>query len=205
MPITRRLLLFTPLAAAAIPRRAIAADGGAEPVAVIRRFYDELLAVMKEGKRLSFDQRYQRLAPVVTRTLELALMARLSVGPDWAQLRPEQQKQLTDVFSRYTIAVYANRFDDFNGEKFEVDPAPAASANGTVVNTRIVKSNGEKVAINYLMRQGGGGWQAIDVYLSGTISELASRRSEFAAVLRQSGADGLIKLLEQRTAAQRQG
>lgn len=205
MPITRRTLLLTPLAAAAIPARGFAAGASAEPVAVIQRFYDELLAVMKEGKRLSFDQRYQRLAPVVTRTLELALMARLSVGPDWAQLRPDQQKQLTDVFSRYTIAVYANRFDDFNGEKFEVDATPAASPNGTIVNTRIVKSNGEKVAINYLMRQGGGGWQAIDVYLSGTISELASRRSEFVAVLRQSGADGLIKLLEQRTAAQRQG
>jgi phospholipid transport system substrate-binding protein len=132
-------------------------------------------------------------------------MARLSVGPDWTQLRPDQQRQLTDVLSRYTIAVYANRFDGFSGERFEVDPAPAASPNGTIVNSRIVKSNGEKVSINYLMRQGAGGWQAIDIYLSGTISELASRRSEFVAVLHQSGADGLIKLLEQRTAAQRSG
>lgn len=204
MTISRRIVLLTPMIAATIPRMAAAADG-ADAVAVIRRFYDELLAVMKDAKGLSFDQRYQRLAPAVTRTLELGLMTRLSVGPDWAQLRPDQQHQLTDVFSRYTIAVYANRFDGFSGERFEVDPTPAASPNGTIVNSRIVKSNGEKVSINYLMRQGSGGWQAIDIYLSGTISELASRRSEFAAVLHQSGADGLIKLLEQRTAAQRSG
>ena len=173
--------------AATIPRPATAADG-AEAVAAIRRFYDELLAVMKDAKGLSFDQRYQRLAPAVTRTLELGLMARLSVGPDWTQLRPEQQRQLTDVFSRYTIAVYANRFDGFSGERFEVDPAVAASPNGTIVASRIVKSNGEKVSINYLMRQGAGGWQAIDIYLSGTISELASRRSEFVAVLQRNRA-----------------
>ncbi len=202
MTISRRIVLLAPIIAATIPRTAAAADGADAPAA-IRRFYDELMAVMKDAKGLSFDQRYQRLAPAVTRTLELGLMARLSVGPDWTQLRPEQQRQLTDVFSRYTIAVYANRFDGFSGERFEVDPAPAASPNGTIVTSRIVKSNGEKVSINYLMRQGAGGWQAIDIYLSGTISELASRRSEFVAVLHQSGADGLIKLLEQRTAAQR--
>jgi phospholipid transport system substrate-binding protein len=204
MTISRRIVLLTPIIAATIPRTATAADG-ADAVTAIRLFYDELLAVMKDAKGLSFDQRYQRLASAVTRTLELGLMARLSVGPDWTQLRPDQQRQLTDVFSRYTIAVYANRFDGFSGERFEVDPAPAASPNGTIVNSRIVKSNGEKVSINYLMRQGAGGWQAIDIYLSGTISELASRRSEFVAVLHQSGADGLIKLLEQRTAAQRSG
>jgi phospholipid transport system substrate-binding protein len=204
MTISRRIVLLTPMIAATIPRTATAADGADAPAA-IRLFYDDLLAVMKDAKGLSFDQRYQRLAPAVTRTLELGLMARLSVGPDWTQLRPDQQRQLTDVLSRYTIAVYANRFDGFSGERFEVDPAPAASPNGTIVNSRIVKSNGEKVSINYLMRQGAGGWQAIDIYLSGTISELASRRSEFVAVLHQSGADGLIKLLEQRTAAQRSG
>jgi phospholipid transport system substrate-binding protein len=45
----------------------------------------------------------------------------------------------------------------------------------------------------------------IDVYLSGTISELASRRSEFAAVLQRDGAEGLVRLLEQRAAPGRSG
>ena len=160
---------------------------------------------MKQAKQLAFDQRYQQLAPAVSRTFALPLMTRLSVGPEWPKLRADQQQQLTDLLTRYTISVYASRFDDFHGERFEVDPSPTASANGPVVSSRLVKSNGEKVQLNYLLRQGAAGWQVIDVYLSGTISELASRRSEFVAVLQQSGADGLIKLLEQRTAAQRAG
>jgi len=196
--------LLIALAAAVVPRRVLAA-GDAAP-AVIQRFYDSLLAVMKAAKQLSFDQRYQRLAPVISQTYDLALMSRLSIGPGWAQLQPAQQQRLTDVFSRYTISVYANRFDDYSGETFEVDPAPTPNANGLIVATRLVKSNGEKVTLNYLMRQGGGGqWQVIDVYLSGTISELATRRAEFVAVLEKSGADGLVKLLEDRTAALRAG
>ena len=51
------------------------------------------------------------------------------------------------------------------------------------------------------MREAGGGWQIIDVFLTGTISELAARRSEFSSVLRQGGAEALIKLLAQKTDA----
>ena len=45
------------------------------------------------------------------------------------------------------------------------------------------------------MRQNGGVWQIADVYLDGTISELATRRSEFAAILRTQGINGLIETL----------
>ena len=208
MPISRRALLMISASFAAIgaaaPRRALAADADAAPAAVIQRFYEVLLAVMKDAKQLSFDQRYQRLEPTVTQTYDLPLMSRLAVGPGWAQLTPAQQQNLTEAFARYTIAEYANQFDGYSGERFEVDPAPADSANGPIVKSSLIKSNGEKVALNYLMRQGGNGaWQIIDVYLSGTISQLATRRAEFTSVLQQGGGDALLKLLAQRIAALR--
>jgi phospholipid transport system substrate-binding protein len=206
MPILRRAFLMMSASFAAsvsiAPRCALAADTGAASVAVIQHFYDVLLAVMKDAKQLSFDQRYQRLAPTVTQTYNLPLMSRLAVGPGWAQLPPAQQQSLTDAFASYTIAEYANQFDGYSGERFEVNPAPATSANGPIVQSSLVKSNGEKVALNYLMRQGSdGAWQVIDVYLSGTISQLATRRAEFTSVLQQGGGEALLKLLEQRIAA----
>jgi phospholipid transport system substrate-binding protein len=203
MVVSRRALLLIPLPAALWWRGAAAADS---PTAVIQQFYDTLLSVMKEAKHLSFDQRYQRLAPAITRAYNLPLMSRLSIGPGWAQLQPAQQQQLGELISRYTIAVYANQFDDFNGERFEVDANPETTPNGVVVKTALVKSDGERIKLNYLLRQDGGGpWQVIDVYLNGTISQLAARRSEFAGVLQQSGADALVKLLEQRIGALRTG
>jgi phospholipid transport system substrate-binding protein len=204
MPVSRRALLLSAIPGALSLRGALAQDAGA--VATIQRFYDVLLAQMKEGPRLSFDQRYQRLAPAITQAFNLALMTRLAIGPDWAKLQPAQQQRLTEMFSRYTISVYAGRFNDYGGERFAVDPSPATNPNGLIVKTQLTKSNGEKVMLDYLMRQGSeGAWQVIDVYLSGTISELATRRSEFAGVLQSGGADALVKLLEQRTAALRPG
>jgi phospholipid transport system substrate-binding protein len=207
MSFSRRLLLVFPLAAAAAvaPRAAPAADGGADAAAVIQRFYAQLLAEMQQAKRLTFDQRYNILAPAIGQTFDLALMTRIAVGPSWAQLPADQQQRISAAFTRYTISNYASRFDDYGGERFEVSPTTRTNVNGVVVDSKLIKSNGEAVTLNYLMRQEGGGWKVIDIYLSGTVSELAARRSEFVAVLQRSGGDGLVRLIEQKTAALRAG
>ena len=203
MLVSRRVLLLSSLAAMLPPYHVFAADGGGA-VAVIQGFYDALLGEMKDAKKLSFDQRFQRLAPAVAKAYNLTLMCRLSLGPEWVKLTPQQQQSVTDLFSRYTISVYASRFDDYNGERFTVDPNPTTNANGVVVATAMNKTDGEKVVLNYLLRQGaGGGWQVIDLYLSGTISQLATQRSEYTGVVQQGGADALIRLLGQRIASLR--
>jgi phospholipid transport system substrate-binding protein len=201
MLISRRVLLGASIAVASA---GIARGAESDAPAVVSRFCDDLLAAMKLGKRVAFNDRYNRLSPAVTRTFDLPLMIRIAVGPTWAQFDPTRQQALAAAFSQYTISEYTSRFDDFGGERFEVSPTPTTNANGVMVGSRLIKSNGEPVVLNYLMRQSAPGeWKAIDVYLDGTISELATRRSEFAAALRQGGAEGLVQLLLQRAAALR--
>jgi len=65
---------------------------------------------------------------------------------------------------------------------------------GEIVKTRLVQSTGRIVNINYLVR----GERVIDVYLNGTISDLATRRDEFSSIIASGGADGLIKRLQDR-------
>jgi phospholipid transport system substrate-binding protein len=73
-------------------------------------------------------------------------------------------------------------------------PAPA----GVIVKSQIVKANGEPVKIDYLMRRSGDSWLISDIYLDGAISEVATRRSEFAAILKTEGIDGLIAALNRK-------
>ena len=70
--------------------------------------------------------------------------------------------------------------------------------HGTLVRTQIIKSNGEPVSVNYVLHDNDHAWQIRDAYLSGSISELATRRSEFANILRVSGIDGLITSLNKK-------
>lgn len=183
--------------------RAAAANG---PAATIEAFYISLLAVMKEGKAVPFDQRYAQLAPAISRAFNLSLMTRIAVGPAWTGFAAAEQQQVEAAFTRYTIATYVNQFDGFSGERFTVDPNPVANPNGAMVVSHIVRAHGRPVTLDYLMRQGSGGqWRVIDVYLDGTISQLAARRAEFDSVLQSGGAAALVRLLDQRAGSLRAG
>jgi phospholipid transport system substrate-binding protein len=153
---------------------------------------------MKQAATLGLRGRYERLAPVVRATYDLAAMTRIAVGASWNSIPPAQQAALVEAFGRMTIATYANRFDGYSGERFEVDSASEARSTGRIVHSRIVQANGEPVALDYLMRGSGDDWKIVDVYLTGTISELATRRAEFAAILASGGPDALVRSLTQQ-------
>lgn len=184
----------------ALALRAFAADApAAEITAPIRAFYDALLDVMKRAKTLGIRGRNDVLAPVIGATFDLPAMTRIAVGPRWTSIPKEQQSALIDAFSRMTIATYASRFDGYSGERFEVDPGVESRGSGSIVHSRIVQPKGEPVTLNYLMRQSGGAWKAVDVYLTGTISELATRRAEFNGILDAGGPQALVGSLRQQT------
>jgi phospholipid transport system substrate-binding protein len=164
-------------------------------VAPIRAFYDALLAAMKQADQLGVRGRYDKLAPVIRATFDLPAMTRIAVGPEWTAIPPEQQTALQDSFARMTIATYANRFDGYSGQSFEVDPEILSRNTGRVVRTRLLRPKEEPVTLNYLMRGSGDSWKIVDIYLSGTISELATQRSEFGAILKSGGPAALIESL----------
>ncbi|MGH6982647.1 MAG: ABC transporter substrate-binding protein [Stellaceae bacterium] len=198
--ISRRFLIAATAAAVLVPPfTARAADNGA--VAIVSAFYDTLLQAMKGGKQLGFAGRRDLLAPAVTRAFDLPLMTRITVGPQWAKTSADDRQKLVSAFSDYSIATYANRFDDYSGEKFDVSPQAAPSTGGDViVHTKLVPGSGDPIELDYLMRQTSGTWKIVDVYLSGTISQLAAQRSEFTAVLRRGGAAALIQSLHEKVA-----
>ena len=164
----------------------------------VHRFYDTLLSTMQNGHSLGERGRFDRLAPIITSSFDVGYMAQKAVGPTWFKLSPPQQQQVTQAFQRYVTATYADRFDNYSGEKFQVG-AEQSTSFGTIVQSRIVKSDGELVSINYLMHQNGDLWQVADIYLTGTISELATLRSQFTSVLAREGVDGLIATLNRKT------
>ncbi len=121
-------------------------------------------------------------------------MARLAVGSSWASLTEAQRQQIIESFGRYISAIYADRFDSYNGQKLEVtgeQPSPF----GVIVRSRIIRSDGEPLEVDYMMRRNGDSWLISDVYWDGAISEVAARRSEFTAIVKKEGTEGLIAAL----------
>jgi phospholipid transport system substrate-binding protein len=164
----------------------------------IGALYGALLQTMQQAKQLGVKGRFERLAPVLSNTYDIPSMSRIAVGQSWGALNPAQQAGIIEAFTRMMIANYANQFDGFSGERFEIlqtiDRAPADK----LIKTKLVQASGKAVALDYLMRSNGAEWKVVDVYLDGTISELASRRAEFSAILKSGGPDALINSLRRQ-------
>ena len=163
----------------------------------VQGLYDALLSTMKNGRTLGQSGRFTQLEPVIRTTFDIPLMARLSVGLSWATLTEAQRQQVTGSLGRYISAIYADRFDSYAGQKLQVTGEQPAAA-GVMVRSQIVKANGEPVKVDYMMRRNGNSWLISDVYLDGAISEVATRRSEFGAILKNEGIDGLIAALNRK-------
>lgn len=197
--IPRRAIPAVILAAAGLPERTRAQPGSA-PVEVIERFQAALLDVMRNARALGPRGREARLRPALEAAFNLPAMTRIAVGPPWTGMSPAEQAALVAAFSDWSVANYAARFDSYGGQSFQVNGESTLPNGDRLVRTQINRVNREPVQVNYLLRDAGGGqWRVVDLYLAATISELASRRSEFTAILRDGGAPRLIAELRART------
>jgi phospholipid transport system substrate-binding protein len=179
------VLFFTP--------RLDSADAAADDSAAVQVQHLDaaLLESMQAGPALSVGDRYHKLEPVIEQAFDLPLMTSLAVGPDWASFSGEQQRAAIAAFTRLTIASYAHNFRAYGGEKFEIDANIVSRGIDKVVQTHLIPLHDQPVSLIYRMRESGGVWKIIDVYY-GSISQLTTRRSDFAGPVASGGAQALV-------------
>lgn len=196
----RRKLLATAWAMVLVSAMPIRAAEESPAIAPVRDLVAALLAAMKAGGGTPFERRFDLLAPVIDRTFDLAAILQESVGPAWASLPDEQKKMLTDAFRRYSVASYVNSFDEFNGQRFEVNPDPRDVGDRKVVRTKIIPPSGDSHELDYVMRQTPAGWRVVDVLADGAISRVAVQRSDFRRLMARGGAAALADSLRAKSA-----
>jgi phospholipid transport system substrate-binding protein len=197
-------ILFFAAAALATPLQA-ASDADSGPSAPVARLTSTLLETMKEAATLGFEGRRDKLAPALRETFNFGFMARLSIGAQWRKLSAAEQADFVDLFARMSTATFAARFDGYSGQTFELRPGRDGPRGTRLIPTQLIHPDPgkEPVTISFLMReQGENGevWRAVDVYLKGTYSELATKRSEYSSVIRRKGFDALVETIEARIA-----
>ena len=181
------LTLFVPVAASA--------TGPA--VKVVEKLHAELLGVMKQADKLGYKGRYQRLAPVVTASYDLPFISKVVVGRFWRQLSPEQKKQFADTFTRLSIATYAHRFDGYSGESFKTISAEELNGGRLLIKTVLVKSNGERVELDYILHQNSDQWQIVNVIAQG-VSDLSLKRAQYTSYLKKNNFDRLLQKINEK-------
>ena len=117
--------------------------------------------------------------------------------PSSSSGRPSNAQPTTDGMCRSPTltAMTAAGIDHVSGGRFEVMPKTEPRTGGRLVRTKVFDVGGRETAVDYLVNQED---KVADLYLSGTVSELAALRSQFDPVLKSGGPDGLEANLRQR-------
>jgi len=171
---------------------AVFAQAADPSVDTVQSLDSGLLSIMKAGKGAGVKGRAATIAPVIDRAYDIPLMTRLAIGAKWPTIAPADQTALVTAFRRMTISQYASNFDSYSGESFTVDPKVESRGTDRLVRTTLHVPKGDSVAIAYRLRQSGGSWKIIDVFYKNSISQLATRRADFAGVLASGGAKALV-------------
>lgn len=177
-----------------------AADLSAARAPVVA-FYLELTDTMKNAESLGLEGRRKKLAPAIEQAYDIPLMAAKVLGRHWRDLSDEDKGRWVETFRQITVSTYAERFDGWSGEELLVIDATVGARDTRIVHTKIGQPNADAVDIHYRMKERQGRWRIIDVYLNGTISELALRRSEYGSVIKADGLAVLIERLESKIEA----
>ena len=178
------------------------ATADTDPAAPVHQLCDALIASMKQGEQVGIQARENKLRPVIAAVYDMPAVTKTTLGVSANKLSPEDLQKLSDAYGRFSVATYADQFSKFGGEHFEVgEPHPGAQPNTVVVPSVIVGGDGSRTEIDYVMHEANGGWAILDVLFNGSISQVAVRRSEFVPLFRQNGLQGLVDVLDQKTAA----
>lgn len=197
----RRILLAAPLLAA-LPLALSVARAAAPEAAPVNTLDDTLISVMKAGSAgKGFAARYAMLKPVIEQGFDLHLILKNSAGLLWSQIPAGQKTELETLFRQYTVATYVSNFNAYNGQHFETLPGTRAVGQQRVVSTDLVSGSGHKTKLAYVMTPSGGSWKITDVLFEGTISNVATQRSDFSELIEPGNATKLIAALKHKIAS----
>jgi phospholipid transport system substrate-binding protein len=172
-----------------------AGDRGA--IEVVEKLHATLLAVMKEGDQIGYPGRYDQLAPVIKASFDMPFISKTVLGKYWETFNNGQRSRFVEAFTQMSIATYAANFDRYSGERFKMVSEKELSGGRILVQSQLIKSDGGQVQLDYLLHRTGSQWRIVNIIAEG-VSDLALKRADYSAFLKNKGFEALIKKLNEK-------
>tara|TARA_B100000963_G_scaffold114953_1_gene100138 strand:+ start:186 stop:1082 length:897 start_codon:yes stop_codon:yes gene_type:complete len=132
---------------------------------------------------------------VINRTYDVEKMLKMIIGADWKNQENEKKKELIIVFKEYISKNYLKRFSKINDVSFSNEKKEKISSEFFLVRSNLVIKK-EKISIDYLLSLKDNTWKIFDVLLDGSVSEIATKKSEFRIYIKEKKIDELIEALK---------
>ena len=171
-----------------------------DPTAVVRETAERVLDSLRSDRARYRDDRalFGLVREVVFPRLDRERTAQWVLGANWRTATPAQRGQFVEEFSDLLLRTYGTALRQYDSEKLNFLPARAAAgADRVTVRTEIIRPDGPKVSVDYLLTNRSGEWKVYDVIIE-NVSLVVTYRSEYSAIIKRDGIVGLLKQLADR-------
>ncbi|OOG41226.1 phospholipid-binding protein MlaC [Polaromonas sp. A23] len=193
-------ILGASLSLALLGAGSLARAGDEAPDALIKRTSNEVLDTIKSDKAIQSGDISKIISLVdgkVMPHVNFTRMTAATVGRNWRQATPEQQKRLQEEFKILLVRTYSGALSQVKDQTVSVKPLRAAPADTEVVVRTEVIGRSEPIQLDYRMEKTPTGWKIYDLNVLG-IWMVETYRTQFAQEISTKGVDGLIAALAQR-------
>lgn len=168
------------------------------PDALVKETSQDVLEIVKKDKDIQAGNKQKIYALVDAKVLphfDFKRMTQLAVGKSWRQATPAQQDALVKEFRALLVRTYSTSLSTYKNQVIDYKPLRMEPSDTDVTVKTVVKQpGGQPIPIDYSLQKNTDGWKVYDVVVD-NISLVTNYRGSFASEIRQSGIDGLIKVL----------
>jgi phospholipid transport system substrate-binding protein len=188
--------LFVLLLLFLVPSAVLGAQSA--PDAALKSATASVAAALKQDPGITDDP--ERLGGLIESQVlpvfDFSLMTQLAMGRNWRHASAAQQERLTAEFRTMMVRTYSGMLATYRDHSITYKPIRYVPGDtDATVHSEATRPGAKSLRVDYqVTRMARGGWKVYDVKIDG-ISAVTAHREAFAARIRDSGVDGLIRTL----------
>ncbi len=124
-------------------------------------------------------------------------MLSMIIGNQWKNVSNKKRKEIINIFEEYIAKNYVRRFSKIKDFSF-IENKEQNVGKFVMIRSNLVIGKKEKVSISYLLSNDQNKWKIFDVLLAGSVSEIATKKSEFKSFIKGGNIDPLIDALKKK-------
>ncbi|MAK02341.1 MAG: hypothetical protein CMP35_02705 [Rickettsiales bacterium] len=160
----------------------------------VSTFTEEAISILSNDS-INDSEKTKAFTSLVMSSIDLPLISKFVLARSWKESSDDQKQRYLIAFKDYFVNSYANKLDQYSGEKIAIIDSEEAGKY-VIVNSNIVREGTDTLKINLKWRllNRDGHIKIIDLNIEG-ISLIIAQREEFQSFLANNNYD-LDKLIE---------
>ena len=169
------------------------------PEQFVERTSNEVLAILRDSS-LSHDAKIDKLEAMLDERSDFDSISKLVLAVHYRKFTDVQKKEFVTLLHRYLTTTYGHQIDNYANETVSVLGGRPEARGDYTVQTKIKRSTGSDLSVEYRLRKVGENWRLLDVIGEG-ISLVSNLRSQFGEILNAGGPERLLKVLREKNAS----